>query len=133
MSITRMFSTVILCTMLCIDGYEQTADPVPDRGVQVLPEPYKASEFPAWMIAVRRYEIISLGAFPIILFYTRFGFDIQRYIQNGFSPAYVPWPFKNENSYVPTDAEQVQSVLTAAGLAVVFGALDAILVNLRLD
>lgn len=93
-----------------------------------VPEPYTKDEFPAWAIGVRRFEIVSLGAFPILLFYTRFTADMQRYINNHLDGAFVPWPFKNENSYTPTDSEQITYVLTAAGLSLVFGAIDAILV-----
>ncbi len=133
MNFRRFISTFLLITCTRFAGYTQTVDATVDTGIQVLPESYGIEEFPAWMNTIRRYEIVSLGAFPILLFYTRFGFEIQRFIQNGFASAYVPWPFKNENSYVPTDEEQLQSVLTAAGLTVAFGVLDAIMVRIRLD
>lgn len=93
-----------------------------------VPEPYAKGEFPAWAVGVRRFEIVSLGAFPILLFYTRFAADMQRYISNHLDGVFVPWPFKNENSYTPTDSEQISYVLTAAGLSLAFGAIDAILV-----
>jgi len=133
MNARRLVAIVLLITCTSFAGYTQTADSTINAGMQVLPEPYDKDEFPEWMNTVRRYEIVSLGAFPILLFYTRFGFEIQRFIQSGFSASYVPWPFKNESSYVPTDEEQLQSVLTAAGLAIAFGALDAILVTIKLD
>ncbi len=102
--------------------------------VSALPEPYTEDEFPSWARGLRRFEIVSLGAFPIILFYTRFAFDLKRYADNGFDGTFVPWPFKNENSYEPSDAEQWRSVLTAAGLSVAFGALDAFLIwKVRLE
>lgn len=99
-----------------------------------VPEPYRDGEFPPWVTGLRRFEIVSLGAFPILLFYARFGFDLKRYIENGFSAAYAPWPFKSETSYKPTDDEQIQGVLTAAALSLAFGTLDAIFVwRLSLD
>lgn len=93
--------------------------------VSALPEPYTKDEFPAWASGLRRFEIISLGAFPVLLFYTRFGFDFKRYAENGFDATYAPWPFKTENSYAMTDDEQLISVAAAAGLSLAFGALDA--------
>ncbi len=94
--------------------------------VSALPEPYTSEEFPAWATGLRRFEIISLGAFPILLFYTRFGFDLRRYVEKGFKAEYAPWPFKTETAYAATDEEQLISVATAAGLSLTFGALDAI-------
>lgn len=96
--------------------------------VSAVPEPYTKDEFPSWAVGLRRYEIVSLGAFPLLLFYTRFGFDLKRFIDSGFSAEYAPWPFKNENSYEATDDEQLTSVLTAAGLSLAFGAADALMV-----
>ncbi len=99
----------------------QTASPNP------LPEPYSADEFPDWAVSLRRWEIISLGAFPIVLFYTKFVFDFTRYAGSGFNAYYAPWPFKNEYTYKPTNGEQAVMFLTAAGLSAAFGILDAVL------
>lgn len=96
-----------------------------------VPEPYTADEFPSWAIGVRRFEIISLGAFPILLFYARVGYDLQRYVTNDFNAIYAPWPFKNESSYIPATEEQLQSVITAAGLSLTLAAIDAILLAIR--
>ncbi|HUW70139.1 MAG TPA: hypothetical protein VMX33_07885 [bacterium] len=92
-----------------------------------VPEPYTKDEFPPWATGVRRFEIVSLGVFPILLFYTRLAADLQRYAGSNFDGNFVPWPFKNENSYSPTDSEQITYVLTAAGISLAFGAVDAIL------
>ncbi|OHD22858.1 MAG: hypothetical protein A2Y38_09710 [Spirochaetes bacterium GWB1_59_5] len=93
--------------------------------LSALPEPYTKDEFPSWAVDLRRFEIVSLGAFPILLFYTRFGFDLKRYVQHGFSAEYAPWPLKSETSYVASDDEQILSVATAVGLSLAFGAIDA--------
>jgi len=92
-----------------------------------LPEPYSADEFPSWAVGLRRFEIVSLGAFPLILFYTNFVFDISRFVEKGFAADYVPWPFKNESSYKLSNEEQIQSVAVAAVVSLVFGALDSFL------
>jgi hypothetical protein len=104
------------------------------NAVSVLPEPYTQEEFPSWAHGLRRFEIISLGAFPILLFYTRFIYDSSLFIKSGFDgdgfdSSYAPWPFRNENSYTPTTSEQVARVLTAAGLSLVLGTIDALIIR----
>ncbi len=94
-----------------------------------LPEPYGAEEFPRWAVSLRRWEIVSLGVYPIALFYTRLVFDFDRYARSGFEPFYAPWPFKNEYSYSPTQAEHRSVYVTAALIAGGFGVLDAIMVH----
>lgn len=96
-----------------------------------LPAPYEADEFPAWAASLRRWEIVSLGAFPLALFYTRMAFDFSRYVDSGFQAIYTPWPFKNEYSYNPSDAEQRTAFLTAMGVALAVGIADAVILRLR--
>ncbi len=98
-----------------------------------LPEPYTADEFPDWVRAIRRFEVISVGAFPVLLFYTRVGYDINRWNSNGRDSKYLPWPFKNDYSYKPQtkaeidtyNSEQLQTVLIAGACSLVFAAADA--------
>ena len=102
--------------------------------VSALPEPYVKEEFPPWAHGLRRFEIISLGAFPILLFYTRFVYDTSLFFgsgfdSDGFDSRFAPWPFRNENSYTPTDDEQIARVLTAAGLSLVLGGIDALFIH----
>ncbi|PKL25626.1 MAG: hypothetical protein CVV47_06120 [Spirochaetae bacterium HGW-Spirochaetae-3] len=129
---TRLVVAAVLLSVSASLAWSQSVSA--PAAVSALPEPYTRDEFPSWAHGLRRFEIVSLGAFPIILFYTRFAFDLKRYADNGFEGEFVPWPFKNENSYEPSDAEQWRSVLTAAGVSVAFGALDAFLVwRVRLE
>lgn len=126
----RLPAALLLLVLCLSSGWTQSANPTASTtpaalAVSALPEPYTKDEFPSWASGLRRFEIISLGAFPILLFYTRFGYDIKRYVEHGFDAEYAPWPFKNENSYTVTDDEQLISVATAAGLSLTFGALDA--------
>ena len=64
--------------------------------VNVLPEPYAKEEFPPWAHGVRRFEIISLGAFPILLFYTRLAYDTSLFVKSGFDSSFAPWPFRKQ-------------------------------------
>jgi hypothetical protein len=96
-----------------------------------LPEPYGKEEFPDWAFSLRRLEIVSLGALPVALFYTRFVFDFSRYTRSGFDSSYAPWPFKNEYSYRPSAQEQRDVFLSAALVSLSLGFIDAIIVNAK--
>lgn len=121
--------SLILALLVLVAGtfgsWAQASQPSP------LPEPYRADEFPEWVQDLRRWEIVSLGAFPLILFYTRLGFDFGRYAESGFLAEYAPWPFKSEYSYSPSRDEQVTAVLTAAALSAAFGLVDAAVLKIR--
>lgn len=96
-----------------------------------LPEPYGSDEFPVWTYSLRRFEIISLGAFPVLLFYSRIALDTGRYVGNGFDSSYAPWPFRNEFSYKPNNDEQWLAVKVAVGLSLSVGVLDYFLLSRR--
>ncbi|HOZ72424.1 MAG TPA: hypothetical protein PLQ29_05460 [Spirochaetales bacterium] len=123
MRLARSVAALSLALMAATAAFPQSASTPAESS---LPEPYRAGEFPPWLDAARRFEIVGLGVFPILLFYTRFASDAARYVRNGFDATYAPWPFKNEQSYEPSDDEQWKNVLTAAGLSVAFAALDAL-------
>ena len=74
-----------------------------------------------------RFEIVSLGSFPIMLFYTGFTFDLGRYVANGFSASYAPWPFQNEYSAALTDSDRLTRIGAAFGTSLIVGAIDAYL------
>lgn len=81
---------------------------------------------------VRRFEIIALGAFPIMLFYTDIGFDLHAYVAQGFDYRYAPWPFKNSSySIEPNQDELLLRVGVAAGISIAFAGVDAIIRALR--
>jgi len=73
----------------------------------------------------RRFEIVSLGAFPIMLFYSGFCFDLERYAASGYNPQYAPWPFQNQYSAPLTDSDRYTRIGAALGACVVVGAIDA--------
>ena len=73
----------------------------------------------------RRFEIVSLGSFPIMLFYSGFCFDLGRYFANDFNSLYAPWPFQNQYSAPLTDADRYARIGAALGACVVVGAIDA--------
>ncbi|MFH2114040.1 MAG: hypothetical protein ABIJ86_06000 [Spirochaetota bacterium] len=104
-------------------GAKTTANP--------LPEPYGSEEFPLWTYSLRRFEIVSLGAFPVLLFYSRIALDTGRYVSNGFDSSYAPWPFRNEFSYKRDSDEQWLAVKVSLGLSIGVGVLDYFLLSRR--
>jgi hypothetical protein len=81
----------------------------------------------------RRFEIIAFGAFPIMLFYTDFGFDLRNFIAHDFDYQYAPWPFKSSSySIDPDQTELFQRIAVAAGVSLAFAGLDAALRSIRL-
>jgi len=75
----------------------------------------------------RRFEIVSLGAFPLSLFYVGFGFDLGHYIGSDFDYRYAPWPFQNSASILPSDSERLVRIASAAALSLAIGSVDAII------
>jgi hypothetical protein len=74
-----------------------------------------------------RFEIVSLGSYPITLFYTDFAFDLQRFFANGRDPAYAPWPFKGTFSASLDDSQRLTRLGVALGVSFAVGTIDAII------
>lgn len=138
--LTAAMLTVLSLASIAPIGADEAGTPstrsVSDAAVSAVPEPYGPDEFPPWLPKLRRFEIVSLGAFPILLFYTRFAFDAKRFVDSGFDDdgfdmTFAPWPFKNEDSYEPTDDEQLTNVAVAGVLSLAFGVADLLLMGSR--
>jgi hypothetical protein len=76
---------------------------------------------------LRRFEIISLGAFPIMLFYSDFSFDLVRFLASGFNGQYAPWPFKSSSSFSPEEGERLARIGVALGASIGVGIADALI------
>ncbi len=73
-----------------------------------------------------RFEIIAVGAFPIMLFYTDIGFGIGRYIGSGFDSRYAPWPFIDSSSILPDDSERLLRIGVAVGISCAIAVFDLV-------
>jgi hypothetical protein len=71
-----------------------------------------------------RLAIVTLGSFPILLFYTDFSFDLGKFFFNGFDANYAPWPFKSEYSDSPSAGEKAARIGVAIGASAAVGAID---------
>ena len=90
------------------------------------PEPYTRGEFSTSMQALRRAEIIAVGAFPFTLLFTILVYDYARWAGQGFAAEQAPFrrpagedPFDND--------EKVAIAISAAGVAVAVAAADYLL------
>lgn len=117
------------------------------------PEPYKASEFPAWARDLRRFEIISIGVLPFGVFYSAVAFDLCRYLGGksigfafsalgtsnpfvvtnvaAFDIAYAPWPVKSATSYVTSSDEKALILISAVTLSLLVGLADFIILKVQ--
>ena len=91
-----------------------------------IPEPYTREEFSASMQALRRAEIIAVGAFPFTLLFTILVYDYARWAGQGFAAPAAPFrrppgedPFSND--------EKVAIAVGAAGVAVAVAVADYLL------
>ena len=73
---------------------------------------------------LRRFEIVSLGSYPITLFYVGFMDDFRRYSTSGWDASYLPW---NSGSSSLSNSERIQRLEAALCFSVAIGAIDAII------
>lgn len=72
-----------------------------------------------------RFEIVTLGSFPITIFYVGLGFDFQTWIASGYDSAYAPI-FSAKNSSL-NDSQRLQRLGIALGVSCLVGTIDAII------
>jgi hypothetical protein len=70
-----------------------------------------------------RFEIVSLGSYPITLFYVGLALDFKRYYDNGFNSAYAP--LVSDGSLA--DSDRWVRLGAALGVSCLVGAIDAII------
>ncbi len=100
------------------------------------PEPYQAEEFPLFLREARRFEIVAIGSFPLMVFYSTLVYDIYRFtsksIQAGeFATAYLPWPLKGPNAVELTLDEKGGVLIAALSASVLVGILDWAILKMR--
>ena len=93
------------------------------------PQPYKPGEFPPWLHALRRGEVITVGVFPFALVYTGLMFDLGRYLVlsasgNPNAGTYAPWFFAPPDKPPLTSGEKLGIVLGSIGVSIIVGVID---------
>lgn len=112
------------------------AGEAPPAGAVTDPVPYERSEFPEWAHALRRAEVVALGALPITLIGVRLVYGFARYAAHGFTadgagsppatwPDVRPFPFGPIGGSDLTDTEEIGLIIGAVALAVTIALIDA--------
>jgi hypothetical protein len=153
----RITLALLLAAICCGALFAQTASTATPStataAAGALPEPYKAAEFPGWARDLRRFEIVTIGAFPFAIFYTSFSLDLLRFIGgtsmgfsisnlgranpfvfkdvDAFDLSYAPWPVKSSSSYVTNSDEKAFTIIMGAALALGIGITDYLIVKAR--
>lgn len=82
-------------------------------------EPYQDNEFPFWVKELRRFEILSFGALPLVTMLSFWSYDIIRSIKHPGDERYYPWPLKKAGISVPlTKKEQTAIFFTSLGISI---------------
>jgi len=100
------------------------AGPLSEDGEQE-PEPYTEEEFPDWLEALRRAEIIAFGSLPFTFAFSFLAYDVFRYIYHGFDQSYLPIGSPNPEPYTAT--ENLGVVLAAGAGSIIIAVVDALL------
>ena len=93
------------------------------------PLPYASDEFPQWLHDLRRGEIITVGAFPIVYLFTQLGYNIYRYSVHGGDSQYAPLGNSGQVPY--SNSETIGVLLGAASLSVVVATADYLIGRAR--
>jgi len=106
-----LVAALSLC--LCLPAFAEKSGENPSGGdPEHEPEPYTEEEFPQWLKALRRGEIIALGSLPLTFAFSFIIYDVARYIYHGFDRNYLPIA---SPSPVPYTLTENVGVLIAAG------------------
>ena len=64
-----------------------SAQELPPRE-STMPEEYDPSEFPLWMQDLRRFEVVTVGTFPVTYLFVSLIYDFSIYAANNFKTQY---------------------------------------------
>lgn len=100
------------------------------------PEEYGEEEFSPALKALRRGEIVMLGSLPFSLFFTLEAYDLYRFFshydsQEGFDPAYSPWPFRRPGAAPYTRQESIGVFVSALGVSLLIAVTDYLIGRIR--
>jgi hypothetical protein len=93
------------------------------------PAPYEPDEFPRWARDIRRAEIIALGAYPVAMLVTGFGYQVGRFAYRSarageIQPEYAPGVFSPDGGAGYTQEEQIGVAVSGAIISVGVALVD---------
>jgi hypothetical protein len=117
----RFFFLFILLVFISLfKAYSQTT--TADAGMASTQ--FDMSGFPLWAKDLRRGEIVAFGSFPFMYFFSNFGFDTYRWLNNGNDMRYAPWPFNSAGTVGKTTNEKIITLGIAAGGSILIAIID---------
>jgi hypothetical protein len=127
----RLLPLLFTILMLTSPLAAQTTAPQTSSPAILPAEPYNDDEFAPWMLKLRRFEIIAIGAFPLAYLFAGLGYDYGYYCSNGFPADNVPWPLGQGTSQWTTtsNGDKLQSknvtiVMVSLGLSLAVAGVD---------
>ena len=90
------------------------------KSEKIVPEEYNPEEYPLWLRDIRRFEVVSLGTFPISFFATSLVYDFVRLAENNFSADY-----SIGSQRANSDVEII--LIASLGLSFLLGTIDLII------
>ena len=90
---------------------------------------FNMTGFPQWSKDLRRAEIIAFGSFPFAHFFAKFISNSIRFANHGWNMRYAPFPFNSAGTIEPTQSEKFLTLGLAAGGAIIFAAVDYVIVR----
>ena len=126
----RILQAVLLCLVIHPAMGQTPADPpkptvAPPGPALRTGDPYIDQEFAPWERKLRRFEILTVGAFPIVYLFSGIGFDYYYYFSHGYPNANIPWPLGPGTSQwlaitQPTALQNKNVAVVSASLAASF-------------
>ncbi len=90
--------------------------------IEPQPLPYSPDEFAPWARDLRRGEIITIGAFPIVYVFTQLAYNLYRYGIHGWDSQYAPIGNPNRAAY--SEGETIGVLLGAASVSILIATAD---------
>ncbi|MCA1949077.1 MAG: hypothetical protein LDL24_00765 [Treponema sp.] len=129
----RIWASTLLLLLLFTGplpfAVSQQKDTQPVTTKQIAPAPYQKDEFPAWLLDLRRAEIVAFGSLPFMVFFTTFAVDSYRFYTHNWDRLYAPWPLKAPGAIEMDETQRIASFSVAVGLSVAAALVDYILVQ----
>jgi hypothetical protein len=91
----------------------------------------KKSEFPQWVLDLRRAEIITFGSFPFTIFFATFFMDTYRASKHDWDNRYLPWPLKGPGAVEMSTDEHLITLGVAVTGSVLIALADHLIVRIK--
>jgi hypothetical protein len=91
----------------------------------------KKSEFPQWVLDLRRTEIITFGSFPFTMFFATFFVDTYRASNHNWDNRYLPWPLKGPGAVEMSTDEHLITLGVAIAGSVLIALADHLIVRIK--